>query len=187
MIIGGAGGVGSIAIQLAKIIAKLTVVTTASRTASEQWCCKLGADHIINHHSDLVLQYRSLGIDDPDYILCLNNTDQHFTAMAELIAPQWLICSIVGTQEKHDLDLLKTKSAGFVWEFMFTRPMLKTNDMSAQHYLLNTVSQLIDDGKIISTLSETIGPINTENINKAHQQLLLGITIGKLALTEIEE
>jgi len=187
LIIGGAGGVGSIAIQLAKIVAKLNVVTTASRTTSEQWCRQLGADHIINHHSELVLQYRSLGIADPDYILCLNNTDQHFAAMAELIAPQGLICSIVGTQEKHDLDSLKTKSAGFIWEFMFTRSMLKTHDISAQHHLLNTVSKLIDAGKISSTLTETIGPINTENINKAHQKLLSGNTIGKLVLTAIEE
>ena len=185
LIIGGAGGVGSIAIQLAKTVAKLNVITTASRTESEQWCHKLGADYVINHHGNLVVQYRELGIADPDYILCLNNTDGHFTEMAELIAPQGLICSIVGTQKKHDLDCLKSKSAGFVWEFMFTRPMLKTSDMIAQHHLLNKISQLLDDGQLSSTLTSTIGPINADNIIAAHQQLLTGTTIGKLALTAI--
>jgi len=183
LIIGGAGGVGSIAIQLAKTVGKLNVVTTASRVQSEQWCQQLGADHIINHHSDLVLQYRTLGLDDPDYILCLNNTDQHFATMAELIAPQGMICSIVGTQHKHDLDCLKSKSAGFVWEFMFTRPMFKTNDMIEQHRLLNTVADLLDQGTLKTTLSNTIGVLNPTNISKAHQQLASGSTMGKLALT----
>jgi NADPH:quinone reductase-like Zn-dependent oxidoreductase len=105
--------------------------------------------------------------------------------MAELIAPQGMICSIVGTQEKHDLDCLKSKSAGFVWEFMFTRSMFKTSDIFAQHHLLNKISQLLDEGQLNSTLTTTIGPINTENIIKAHQQLLTGTTIGKLALTAI--
>ena len=185
LIIGGAGGVGSIAIQLAKTIAKLNVVTTASRSESEQWCQKMGADYIINHHSGLLVQYRELGIEDPDYILCLNNTDKHFAAMADLIAPQGIICSIVASQEKHDLDCLKTKSAGFIWEFMFTRPMFKTSDMINQHHLLNSIAQLLDEGKIISTLTNTLGPLNSENINNAHQQLLSGSTLGKIALTTI--
>ena len=186
LIIGGAGGVGSIAIQLAKVVAGLNVITTASHSESEQWCEKLGANHVINHHSELVLQYRTLGLGDPDYILCLNDTDHHFSAMAELIAPQGLICSIVGTQQKHDLDILKSKSAGFIWEFMFTRPMFKTSDMIAQHHLLNTIAKMLDSGQLISTLTDTIGPINTNNIEAAYQRLLTGITIGKLALTAIE-
>lgn len=186
LIIGGAGGVGSIAIQLAKKIAQLNVITTASHNKSEQWCRDLGADHVINHHSDIVLQYRALGIDDPDYILCLNNTDRHFAAMAELVAPQGLICSIVGTQEKHDLDCLKSKSVGFVWEFMFTRPIFKTADMIAQHHLLNTIAQHLDNGVLRSTLTATLGAMNANNIDKAHQQLLSGSTIGKLALTAIK-
>ena len=114
------------------------------------------------------------------------NTDHHFAAMAELIAPQGMICSIDGTQEKHDLDCLKSKSVGFVWEFMFTRSMFKTSDIIEQHNLLNTIAQLLDDGKIISTLTKTIGPINSDNIEWAHKQLLSGSTIGKLALTPIE-
>jgi len=185
LIIGGAGGVGSIAIQLAKVVARLNVVTTASRPESEQWCKQLGADHIINHRSDLIGQYRNLGIADPDYILCLNNTDQHFLAMAELIAPQGMICSIVETTEKHDLDSMKSKSAGFVWEFMFTRPMFTTQDMIAQHHLLNTISQLLDEGKLKSTLTKTIGPLSADNLNKALQQLIDGSVTGKLAMTAL--
>jgi zinc-binding alcohol dehydrogenase family protein len=187
LIIGGAGGVGAIAIQLAKVVAGLNVITTASRSESEQWCKKMGADHVINHHSDLILQYRTLGIDDPDYILCMIHTDQHFSAMADLISPQGMICSIDGTKEKQDLDCLKTKSAGYVWEFMFTRSMYKTKDMIEQHHLLNSVASLLDKGELTSTLTKTIGPINAENIEKAHQQLRSGSTIGKLALTSIAE
>lgn len=185
LIIGGAGGVGSIAIQLAKKVAKLNVIATASHSSSIEWCKKMGADKIINHHGDLTHQYRALAMNDPDYILCLNDTDQHFSAMAELIAPQGMICSIVGSQHKQDLDKLKSKSAGFVWEFMFTRPMFKTHDQIAQHHLLNTIATMLDDGMLISTLTETFGPISAENIQKAHQQLLSGTTIGKLALTTI--
>jgi len=185
LIIGGAGGVGSIAIQLAKKIAKLNVIATASHTASIEWCKKMGADKIINHQGDLAHQYRAQGMRDPDYILCLNNTDQHFAAMADLIAPQGMICSIVGSQQKQDLDKLKSKSAGFVWEFMFTRPMFKTYDLIAQHHLLNNIAKLLDEGQIISTLTKSLGPMNAENIQKAHQQLLSGTTIGKLALTVV--
>jgi zinc-binding alcohol dehydrogenase family protein len=186
LIIGAAGGVGSIAIQLAKTIAKLNVVATASRTESQQWCKKLGADHVISHHGDLLENYRKLAIDDPDYILCLSDTDHYFPIMAELIAAQGMICTIVGSKENHDLDKLKSKSAGLVWEFMFTRSMFKTTDMITQHHLLNTVSQLVDDGIITSTLTETIGPMTAENIDNAHHKLLSGKTIGKLALTAIE-
>jgi NADPH2:quinone reductase len=185
LIIGGAGGVGSMAIQLAKQLIGMTVVTTASRAESEQWCIDKGADYVINHHNDLAIQYYALGLSQPDYILCLNNTDQHFNAMADLIAPQGMICSIVGTQELHDLDSLKSKSAGFVWEFMFTRPMFKTADLSSQHYILTEIAQLIDSGRLTHNLTNTIGPLTSDNLKAAHTQLLSGNTIGKVALTGI--
>lgn len=186
LIIGGAGGVGSIAIQLAKVVANLTVIATASRPESEQWCHKLGADHVINHHGDLIHQYRALGLKDPDYILCTSDIDLHFSSLAELIAPQGMICAMAGTTKKQDLDCLKSKSAGLVWEFMFTRPMFKTDDMIVQHHLLNEIAQLLDNGKLISTLTDTVGPITADNIKQAHQQILSGSTLGKLALTAIE-
>jgi len=186
LIIGGAGGVGSIAIQLAKVVANLNVIATASRPETEQWCRRLGADHIINHNVDLIGQYRMLNIEKPDYILCLANTDQYFDAMAALIAPEGMICSLVNSETKYDMNVLKTKSAGFIWEFMFTRPMFKTKNMTAQHNILTNIATMIDEGRIISTLQQTIGPITPENITKAHQQLQTGKTIGKIALTAME-
>ena len=182
LIIGGAGGVGSIAIQLAKVVAKLNVVTTASRPETEQWCRRLGADQVLNHSADLIGQYRTLNIDKPDYILCCADTDQYFDAMSALISPEGMICGLVNSKTTYDMNALKTKSAGFIWEFMFTRPMFKTNNMTAHHNILNNIAELLDEGKIISTLKETLGPITSENITQAHRQLLSGKTIGKIAL-----
>ena len=185
LIIGGGGGVGSIAIQLAKVVANLHVIATASRPETEQWCAKLGADKIINHHLDLIEQYRMLELEKPDYILCLADTDQHFSAMAEIIAPEGMICSLVNSKEKYDMNVLKNKSAGFVWEFMFTKPMFKTKNMVTHHNILTQIASMIDEGKIISTLQQTIGPITPGNIITAHQKLLTGKTIGKIALTAL--
>ena len=186
LIIGGAGGVGSIAIQLAKKIAHLQVVATASREESHQWCLSLGADTIINHRENMIEQYQQQALANPDYILCLNNTDDHFKAMSELIAPQGMICSIVETTQSHDLDELKTKSAGFVWEFMFTRSMYKTGDRIKQHELLNSIADLIDSGELKTTLKEVFGEMSVENIMKAHKLLEAGSSIGKIVLTQMD-
>lgn len=185
LIIGGAGGVGSVAIQLAKVVAKLNVITTASRPETEQWCRRLGADHVINHNADLIGQYRMLNIDKPDYILCCADTDQYFDAMSALIAPEGMICALVNSKTSYDMNALKTKSAGFIWEFMFTRPMFKTKNMTAHHNILNNIAELLDEGKIISTLKQTLGPITPEKIVKAHRQMLTNKTIGKIALTSM--
>ena len=186
LIIGGAGGVGSIAIQLAKKISHLQVVATASREESRQWCLSLGADTIINHRENMIEQYQQQALANPDYILCLNSTDDHFKAMSELIAPQGMICSIVETTQSHDLDELKTKSAGFVWEFMFTRSMYKTGDRIKQHELLNSIADLIDSGELKTTLKEVFGEMSIENIMKAHKQLEAGSSIGKIVLTQMD-
>jgi NADPH:quinone reductase len=186
LIIGGAGGVGSIAIQLAKKIAHLQVVATASRKESREWCLSLGADYIINHHEKMIEQYQEQDLAKPDYILCLNSTDDHFKTMSELIAPQGMICSIVETTQSHDLDELKPKSAGFVWEFMFTRSMYKTADRVKQHELLNSVADLIDSGELKTTLKEVFGQMSVENIMKAHEQLEAGSSIGKIVLTQMD-
>ena len=182
LIIGGAGGVGSIAIQLAKQIAGLNVITTASREESRQWCLSLGADKVINHHADMLEQYKHNKLIAPDYILCLNNTDAHMGAMMVLIAPQGMICSVVETRKSHDMDKLKTKSAGFVWEFMFTRSMYKTADMVKQHQLLNEIAKLVDAGEIKTTLNKTYKQLSVDNIIAAHTQLEAGSTIGKIVL-----
>lgn len=182
LIIGGAGGVGSIAIQLAKQVAGLNVIATASREKSRQWCLCLGADKVINHHADMPEQYKHKELTMPDYILCLNDTDAHMHAMMTLIAPQGMICSVVETRESHDLDKLKTKSAGFVWEFMFTRSMYKTADMIKQHQLLNELARLVDAGEIKTTLNKTYKQLSVDNIIAAHKQLEAGSSIGKVVL-----
>lgn len=182
LIIGGAGGVGSIAIQLAKQVARLNVIATASRPESSDWCFSMGADQVINHHENLVEQFVEFKLSAPDYILCLNDTDAHFANMAALIAPQGTICSIVETLETHNLDQLKAKSAGFVWEFMFTRSMYQTADMIKQHEILNEIARLVDSGTIKSTLSKTYAQISIENMITAHADIATGSTIGKVAL-----
>ncbi|QPJ65261.1 MAG: zinc-binding alcohol dehydrogenase family protein [Candidatus Nitrohelix vancouverensis] len=184
LIIGGAGGVGSIAIQLAKKVAHLKVIATASREESRQWCLSLGADVVVNHRENMPEQFKQQGLAQPDYVLCLNDTDGHFKAMSELVAPQGMICSIVETAQDHSLDELKSKSAGFVWEFMFTRSMYATADRGKQHDLLNSIAELVDAGEIKSTLNEIFGELSAENISKAHQQVEAGASIGKIVLTQ---
>ncbi len=183
LIIGGAGGVGSIAIQLAKQIKGLTIIATASRTESAEWCRALGADAVINHQQDLVQEFRTLGKRFADYIFCLNTTAKHWQAMCELIAPQSIICSIVEPEALVDLNLLKSKSAHFVWEFMFTRSMYQTADMIEQQKILNEIANLIDAGKIKTSLNNTLSPINAENLRTAHAAIEKGNTIGKIVLS----
>ncbi|MGC3963943.1 MAG: zinc-binding alcohol dehydrogenase family protein [Rhodocyclaceae bacterium] len=182
LIVGGAGGVGSIAIQLAKQLAKLRVVATASREASIKWCRDLGADEVIDHRGDVIAQARALGIQHFDYIACFNDTDGHFPAMAELIRPQGTIATIVENARPLPVELLKSKSAALAWEFMFTRAMFGTPDMIEQHRLLERVAKLIDDGRIRTTLGERMGKINAANLKRAHKALEEGHVVGKLVL-----
>ena len=183
LIIGGAGGVGSIAIQLAKL-AELTVIATASREESADWCRKLGADHIINHHGDMPAQLRDLGIANANYIANFNNVDQVWEAMGEMIAPQGGVVLITG-HEKH-LDMagaFKMKSVSIAWEFMFTRSMFKTDDIIEQHHILNRVASLIDEGKLLATANDNLSPINADNILEGHRRLESGKSIGKLTVS----
>ena len=182
LIIGGAGGVGSIATQFAKVIAQLTVTSTASRPKSKQWCRELGADYVINHYLDISDQMTELGIDGYDYILCFNDTDEHWQTMASIVAPQGKICSIVETAGEVDLGALKSKSATFAWEFMFTRSMYETVDMIEQHHLLNQVTELIDAGELKTTLEKVLKPINAKNLKHAHAEIESRHTIGKIVL-----
>jgi zinc-binding alcohol dehydrogenase family protein len=182
LIIGGAGGVGSIAIQLARKLARLNVIATASRDESRDWCLKLGAALVINHRHSLVDELTAQNIPHVDYILCLNNTDQHWLAITQVIAPQGKICSIVETTQAVELGLLKSKSATFVWEMMFTRSMYKTADMIEQQKLLDSVADLVDGGEIVTTINQVIQPINAENLRKAHAMIEQGSSIGKVVL-----
>jgi NADPH:quinone reductase len=183
LIVGGAGGVGSIGIQLAKKVAKLKVIATASRPESAKWAKELGADHIVDHFGDMPKQLKAAGFDQVDYVLIFNDTDKHFPAAAEVVKPQGGICSIVENARPIPVELLKSKSAAFHWEFMFTRAMFGTPDMIEQHKLLTEVARLIDAGVIKTTLGRDLGKINAANLREAHRLLEEGRAIGKLALT----
>ena len=182
LLIGAAGGVGSIAIQLANL-AGLTVIATASRDASQAWCKQLGAHHILNHHLPLAEQLQNLGVQWVDYIFCLYQTDHYWTQMVEVIKPQGKICAIVDAANSVDLNLLKAKSITFSWESMFTRSLFQTDDLIRQHHILNQLAEWVDDGKIQTTLQEVIQPIDAEHVRLAHQKIESGKTIGKIVLT----
>lgn len=183
LIVGGAGGVGSIAIQLAKRIAGLTVIATASRPESSAWVRKLGADHVIDHNGDMAAQLEQLGMAQVNYVLCLNETDRHFPAMAQVVAPQGRICSIVVATGPLALDALFGKSASMGYELMFTRSSAATPDMQEQHALLNAVAGLIDEGVLRTTLADSFGAINADNVARAHAALEARRTIGKIVLS----
>ncbi|RZF30262.1 zinc-binding alcohol dehydrogenase family protein [Paraburkholderia sp. UYCP14C] len=183
LIFGGAGGVGSIGIQLAKQLGKLKVIATASRPESAKWARELGADHVVDHFGDLPAQTKQIGIEQVDYVLIFNDTDRNFPAAAQLIKPQGSICTIVENSAAVPVELLKAKSAAFHWEFMFTRSMFGTPDMIEQHKLLTEVARLVDAGTLRTTLGEDLGRINAENLRRAHGLLEAGRAIGKLVLT----
>lgn len=185
LIINAAGGVGSIATQIAKQ-AGLTVIGTASRSETTDWARAHGSDHVINHHDEFVPQLQKIGMPSVDYILCLNHTDQHWQHMADAIAPQGKICSIVETEQPIDLEALKNKSATFVWEFMFTRSMYETDDMNEQGVILNRIATQIDEGKLRTTETKRLRPINAAQLQEAHRLLEAGDMIGKLVLEGFE-
>ncbi len=183
LIIGGAGGVGSMAIQLAKL-AGLTVIATASRDESADWCRKLGADHIINHHGDMPGQLSELGIENVNFIANYNDIDRSWEAMGEMVAPQGSIVLI--TEHRNHLDMggpFKVKSVTICWELMFTRPMFKTDDIIEQHNILNRVAALIDEGKLLATANDNLSPISAGNILEGHRRLESGKSIGKLVVS----
>lgn len=189
LIIGGAGGVGSIAIQLAKVVAGMRVIATASRKESADWCRNLGADEIINHHKPFSGEFSRIGVDGVDYILCLNSTELHIGNMADVINPQGRICTIVETKDNQpvDVNVFQRKSVGFMWELMFTRSMFNTVDMQSQGDLLNEASRLLDRGQLRTTMTKSCGPLTTENLSKAHGLIETGRTIGKIVLSGIPE
>jgi NADPH2:quinone reductase len=181
LIIGGAGGVGSIAIQLAKKVVGLKVVATASRPESAMWCKQQGADIVVNH-KDLVNEVRKAGLEYVDFILDFVDTHYYWDAMVELIMPQGHIASITDSIEPIELIKLKSKSASFSWELMFTRSIFQTSDMIEQHHILNKLSELLDNRTLKSTLSTTLHGLTASNLKKAHELLESGKVIGKIAI-----
>ncbi|PZR41123.1 MAG: zinc-binding alcohol dehydrogenase family protein [Azospira oryzae] len=181
LIIGGAGGVGSVAVQIAKKMLGLKVIATASRKESTEWVKKMGADVVVNH-KNLVEEVRSAGHQNVDYIVDFVDVTSYWDAMAELIKPQGHIGSISDNATTIPLGKLKRKSVTFSWELMFTRSIFQTEDMIEQHYLLNKVADLLDQGIIETTLTQTLHGFNVDNFKKAHQQLESGSTIGKVVI-----
>ena len=182
LIIGGAGGVGSMGIQLAKL-AGLTVIATASRDESAAWCKELGADHVVNHRESIPNQLKAIDIPQVNYIANFNNTENYWNIMGEVIAPQGRIVLIV--EQVGTLDIggpYKLKSVSVSWELMFTRSLFKTSDIAQQHAILTRIAELIDTGKIKCTANEAMAPLNVENIIKAHTLLESGKSIGKLTI-----
>ena len=182
LIIGGAGGVGSMMTQLARRFTKLNVVATASRPDTIAWCEKMGAHHVINHREDMAAALDSLKV-VPRYVAGLTATDQHFEFIAEVIAPQGkfgLIDDPEGTAI--NISLLKQKSVSLHWEFMFTRSLMQTEDIDAQRELLNRVSVEVDAGTIVTTENRHMGKINAANLKDAHAFQESGSAIGKTVL-----
>ena len=181
LVVGGAGGVGSIMIQLARRLSALTVIATASRPQTRDWCLKLGAHHVIDHSKPLAEQLKAIGHGNVALIAGLTGTDRSYPQVPDIIAPQGKF-GLIDDPKSLDASLLKRKAASLHWESMFTRSMFTTPDMIAQHRLLNEVSAMIDNGLIITTAAQELTPINAANLIKAHAQIETGTTIGKVVL-----
>ncbi|WP_116870095.1 zinc-binding alcohol dehydrogenase family protein [Vibrio splendidus] len=181
LIIGGAGGVGSITTQIAKQLTNLTVITTASRPESIEWSKKMGADYVANHH-DLIKSVRDLGFEHVDYIFNVADTIGHWDAMVELISPQGMICSIVEFDGGIDLTKLQGKSVGFFWELMFTRTLFNTSDIESQGSILQKVANLVDSGRIKNVVTEELSGFDVETLILAHEKIESGKTLGKIVI-----
>ncbi|MER9254855.1 zinc-binding alcohol dehydrogenase family protein [Mesorhizobium sp. M0598] len=181
LIIGGAGGVGSITTQLARKLTDITVITTASRPETAEWSRNLGADHVIDHSKPLSIEIERLGIGQPAFVFSTTNTDQHLAEIAKLIAPQGRF-ALIDDPASLDVSPFKVKSVSTHWEFMFTRSMFGTADIAEQGALLNEVSRLVDAGTLKTTLAETFGNISAENLRRAHALIESGRAKGKIVL-----
>ncbi|RFZ88108.1 zinc-binding alcohol dehydrogenase family protein [Shinella sp. WSJ-2] len=181
LIIGGAGGVGSVAVQLARHLTDLTVIATASRPETAEWVKSLGAHHVVDHSKPLAGEVAALGIGAPAFIFSTTNTEDHLAAIVETIAPQGRF-GLIDDPKALDVMPFKRKAVSTHWELMFTRSLFQTADMIEQHNLLNEVSRLVDAGTLRTTLAETVGTINAENLKKAHAMVESGRTRGKLVL-----
>ncbi|GAB2875445.1 zinc-binding alcohol dehydrogenase family protein [Pseudoduganella ginsengisoli] len=181
LIIGAAGGVGSILVQLARKLTGLTVIGTASRSDTAAWVEQLGAHYVIDHSKPLNEEIKRLGLPPVKYVAALTHTDKHFAAIADLIAPQGKL-ALIDDPESLDVRALKLKSVSLHWEMMFTRSMYQTDDMAQQHALLNDVAALVDSGVLKTTLGERFGAINAANLKRAHALIESNRAKGKIVL-----
>jgi zinc-binding alcohol dehydrogenase family protein len=181
LIIGAAGGVGSILTQLARKLTKLTVIGTASRPETADWIRELGAHHVIDHTRPLAEELKRAGLPQVDMVASLTHTDSHYAQIIEALRPQGQL-ALIDDPETLDARPLKSKSISLHWELMFTRSIYETPDMIKQHELLNRVAALIDDGTLKTTLNETFGTINAANLRRAHALVESNRSRGKVVL-----
>lgn len=181
LITGAAGGVGSMLVQLARKLTRLTVIGTASRQETADWVRQLGAHHVIDHSQPLLSQLQALGVPEIDYVASLTHTEQHFAQLIDVLKPQGRL-GVIDDPETLDVMPLKRKSLSLHWELMFTRSLYETPDMINQHHLLNRVSALIDQGVLQTTVGEHFGAINAANMRRAHALIESGKARGKIVL-----
>ena len=181
LVTGAAGGVGSILIQLAKCLTAAKVIGTASREESQAWVKGMGADLVVNHHQSLDMQLKEAGVSPITHVASLTHTDQHYKNLVDLMKPQSKF-ALIDDPDDLDIKVFKRKSISLHWEFMYTRSMFQTEDMSSQQVILNEVSRLVDAGKLKTTLAQHYGVINAENLSEAHQRIQKGDMVGKLVL-----
>ncbi|MET4595359.1 MULTISPECIES: zinc-binding alcohol dehydrogenase family protein [unclassified Sphingomonas] len=181
LIIGGAGGVGSIAIQLARQLTDLTVIATASRDETRSWVEDLGAHHVIDHRKPLADQVAALGLGAPGFVFSTTHTDEHVAEIATLIAPQGRL-ALIDDPETLDISPLKQKSISVHWELMYTRSLFQTTDMAEQGRILDEVARLVDAGTVRTTLAENFGRIDAANLRKAHARIESHTAKGKIVL-----
>lgn len=182
LIIGGAGGVGSIATQLARCRTGLTVIATASRPETQDWCREMGAHHVIDHRQPLSGQIKAITPEGVQFVLALTKTEDHYDEIIEALAPQGALGLIESVVRPLDINRLKPKSISLHWEFMFTRGRYQTADIGEQGKLLNEVADLVDAGRVRSTLREHLGVINATNLKRAHAIVESGKAVGKVVL-----
>jgi zinc-binding alcohol dehydrogenase family protein len=181
LIMGAAGGVGSILTQLARKLTRLTVVGTASRAETRAWATDLGAHHVIDHTQPLGPQLEALGFTGVTHVASLTHTDAHYEQLIDVLAPQGKL-ALIDDPASLDATKLKRKSLSLHWELMFTRSLFETADMERQHMLLNRVADLIDEGVLRTTLGEHFGNINAANLRRAHARIESNRTRGKIVL-----
>jgi zinc-binding alcohol dehydrogenase family protein len=181
LIIGAAGGVGSMMIQLARRMTGLTVIATASRPETQAWVRELGAHHVLDHRKSLVDELKRVGIGNANYIVSLTHTDEHYAQIVEAIAPQGKF-GLIDDPAPIDVRMLKQKSVSLHWELMFTRSLFSTSDMVAQHRILNEMAEAVDSGLVRTTLGEHYGSINAANLKRAHALIEAGKARGKIVL-----
>ena len=181
LIVGAAGGVGSILVQLARHLTGVTVIGTASRAETREWVRDLGAHHVIDHGKPLSEELQRIGIGQVSHVASLTHTDSHLQQIVASLRPQGRL-GLIDDPANLNVSLLKQKSLSLHWEFMYTRSMFQTDDMIEQHRLLQRVSSLVDQGVLRTTQGEHVGRLDAANLRRAHALLESGKAKGKIVL-----